>query len=133
MNRRKNMLGLLLGLAVLGGCASMKPVPVRVEVESSSEVKLTNVEVHMHGEGLHVLATLRPTSAVARRTGHVDVEFYDAEGTRLAMVQAEPNVAHFSRSSARKPEISVQTTLTPESVASVRLKHHPDAFDEGGH
>ncbi|MDF7798643.1 hypothetical protein P4C99_04165 [Pontiellaceae bacterium B1224] len=125
----KTMKTLLVGgLIGLTGCATMKSENVDIMITPSSEVLISNVSVHKHGEEVHVTGTLRPTSATTSRTGHVDIEFLNADGTVIKTVQAVPNVALFMRNSRQPKSFSVKGEV--DGLAEVRLVHHPDTMNE---
>jgi hypothetical protein len=116
------------GMIGLTGCTTMKSENVAVVIIPSSQVLISNVSVHQHDKEIHVTGKLRPASAVASRTGHVDIEFMDAQETVLKTVQAVPNVSTFLSNSKRPKSFSAKAQVT--GLAEVRLVHHPDPVTE---
>lgn len=129
MNRRTNLAGLLFGVAVLAGCASMKETRAHVDVVQSTQAKITNVTAKRDGDRVTVKGALMPASATATRTGHVDVAFLDADKNVITSIKAAPSVRKFMRKSAKKPTFKVTATVTAD-VEYIRLTHHPDIFEE---
>lgn len=123
MKNMTKIIAALAGLTLLG-CVRMGGGSLPLEVNSSSWAKVTNADAHAHGGGVHVVASLRPTTSASTRTGHVHVEFLAEDGSVLESVEAKPNVSQFSRNSSSRPAISVHSELKPGQVASVRLTHH---------
>jgi hypothetical protein len=121
---------LLASLLAVTSCTSLKRTEARIEVVSSSQVQITNANVHREGEFIHVTAVLRPASSTVKRVGHVDVEFLNAEGEVLKEITAEPNVRNFSGSSSRNPTLSIKFNPGDQPVSTIRLTHHVDTFEE---
>ncbi len=118
----------MIGMIGLSGCATMKSDQYDVTITPSSRVQISNVSVHMDNDVLHVTGNLRPASATTTRTGHVDVDFIDADGNVIQTVRAVPSTSQFLRKSTRPISFSVKGKI--EGVASVQLTHHPDTMNE---
>lgn len=117
-----------VGLLGLTGCATMNSAPYAVSIAPSSQVQISNVSVHMDNDTLHVTGNLRPSSASTTRTGHVDVDFADADGNVIQTVRAVPSASRFLRKSKRPASFSVKGKI--EGVDAVKLTHHPDTMNE---
>lgn len=115
----------LVGAALLSSCSSMKGgAGVRVEIDSSPEVIITNVSVVEKEGTVHIRGVLRPNGTMTTRTGHVDLAFITAEGDVRQEDRITPNFKIFSRKSSRSPSFSASANA--DRVELVRVTHHPD-------
>ena len=116
----------LVVIAILTGCSSMKGGDASVDVQSSKEVLLSNVSVKQEKGLLHVSGMLRPRLFPVRRVGHVDVELLGDNGEVLRKLRAEQHIHTFVRNSSRMPTFSAVIATDSTRVKTVRLIHHAD-------